>query len=143
MHGNQSLDQVVLELNRNEATCSVHPLSSSSTVDLLECNTSAFVEDSLWLEAQVLIVGIGIHASSESLNISEAELSEDVLTWRVFVFSCKAAHQKKLVSLKKLAKNRSTYKITLSSTRVDFFLVPPNMWHIFSIGILTVLWLEK
>ena len=30
-----------------------------------------------------------------------------------------------------------TYKITLSSTRVDFLEVPPNIWHMFSIGILT------
>ena len=31
----------------------------------------------------------------------------------------------------------STYITILSSTRVDFFLEPPNMWHIYSIGIFT------
>ena len=30
-----------------------------------------------------------------------------------------------------------TYKMILSSTRVDFFLVPPNMWTMFSIGIVS------
>ena len=36
-----------------------------------------------------------------------------------------------------------TYKTTLSSMREDFFLVPPNMWTIFSVGMTNNLGSEK
>ena len=67
---------------------SVDPFSWTSGVDLLEGKTCTGIQDCLWLEALVLIVTVGNHAGLESLEVNLAELLEDILTRRVFVFSC-------------------------------------------------------
>ena len=52
--------------------------------------------------------------------------------------ACLGESSSSLGKLIQIINNRKgTYKMTLSSTRVDFFLVPPNMWTIFSIGMIT------
>lgn len=59
--------------------CSVHEVAWAGGVDLLEGNAGAFVEDALGLEAFVLVVTVGSHASSEGLEVELAELVEDIL----------------------------------------------------------------
>lgn len=69
---------------------SVHEVAWAGRVDLLEGNAGAFVEDALGLEALVLVVTVGSHAGSEGLEVSLAELVEDILTGGTFVFSREA-----------------------------------------------------
>ena len=88
--GPSVLSQVVSEKD----TCSVHPLSGSSRVNFLEGGTCALVKNCLGFEAKILIISVGTHAYSERLKIDFTELLEDVLTWRVFVFSCETMEKK-------------------------------------------------
>ena len=74
--------------------CSVDPLASTSRVDFLEGSLGTDVQDSLGLEALVLVILVGAHASSEILHVGQAELTEDVLTGRVLIFSCETTHAK-------------------------------------------------
>ena len=77
---------------------SVDPLSSASTVDLLEGTLGAAIENSLGLKALVLVVTVGRHAGSEGFKIGEAELGKDVLSWGILIFSCKAVSKETKVS---------------------------------------------
>ena len=73
-------------------TCvrSVDEVSGSGTVDLSEGDVCALVKDGFRFEAQVLIVSVGGHAGLETLEVVWAELDEDVLTGRTFIFSGEA-----------------------------------------------------
>ena len=112
------------------ARCSVDPLAGTSVVDGLEGSRGALVEDALGLEALVLVVTVGGHAGTELAEVVGAELLEDILAGGALILAGEAA---RAVSLR-----WGTYKMTRSSTRVDFLLVPPKLCTMFSIGILTV-----
>jgi len=66
---------------KGRATCSVDPLAGSSGVHLLESEGGALVEDTLGLEALVLVVTVGSHACAEGSKVKGAELLQDVLAW--------------------------------------------------------------
>jgi hypothetical protein len=80
---------------RGQPACSVHPLAGAGGVDLLESEGSAGVEDSLRLEALVLIVSVGGHAGLETLEIRFAELVKDVLARGILIFSGEAAARRR------------------------------------------------
>lgn len=67
--------------------CSVHEVARAGRVDFLEGECSALVEHTLGLQALVLIIAVGGHAGAEGLEVSLAELVEDVLTRGAFVFT--------------------------------------------------------
>ena len=131
----RNMMQVVSENRRKMSNMIGHHIRISEDelwfrVDFFESSLGAFVENSLVWKALVLVEVVGGHASSELCDISGTELGEDSLSGRAFIFSWEAVEQ-----LRKLANMvLKTYKMILSSTSVDFFLVPPNMWTMFSIG---------
>ena len=69
---------------------SVDPLSCTSLVDSPECSSGALVEDTLGLEALVLIVSVGLHAIPESLQVFRAELLQNVLARGAFILTSEA-----------------------------------------------------
>ena len=75
--------------------CSVDPLASTGGVYSFEGRTRALVEDTLGLEALVLIVTVGLHAISESLQVIGAELLQDVLAGRAFILTSEANQEKR------------------------------------------------
>ena len=66
---------------------SVDPFAGASTVDFFECKPSTLVKDAFRLQALILIVSVGCHACSETLDVVGAELAEDILSGGVFVLS--------------------------------------------------------
>ena len=66
---------------------SVDPLAWASGVHFFESLARAFVEKAFGLEALVLIITVGGHASLEAGQVFGAELVEDILTGGVIVFS--------------------------------------------------------
>ena len=69
---------------------SVDPLVGTGCVHHLEGLTSALVEDSLGIEALVLVVTIGNHALSEEAEGLRALFLQDVLTGGALIFSGEA-----------------------------------------------------
>ena len=108
--------------------CSVDPIGVGCSVHHLEGNSSALVEDTLGAEALVLVISVGGHASTESVEVLRGTASGGYLgegnphlLWR----SCKES----------ISKSAEAYMMTRSSVRVDFLEVPPKLWTMFSIGI--------
>ena len=60
------------------------------SVAAFESSGGAFVQNSLRFQALVLIVVVGLHASSELPKISFAELGKDGLSWRSLILSWEA-----------------------------------------------------
>ena len=117
----------VLSMSLSRQSCSENVVLIG--VNLLESWWWAFVQNGLGWSALVLIEVVGLHAGSKLSEVCFAELGKNGLSWRILILSWEATIRSEL-------KNRVnlTYKTTLSSTRVDFFLVPPNMCTIFSVG---------
>ena len=59
-------------------------------VHLLERLRSALVQDTLGLKAFVLVESVSGHAGSKGTHVSNAELSENGLSWRVLILSWEA-----------------------------------------------------
>ena len=114
-----------------DSTCSVDPLVGCSGIHHLECFASTFVKKSFWTKTFILIVTICTHAFTKNGEICRALLLKNVLSWCTIVFSGEAMSGERLGFKRSL-----TYMITVSSVRVDFLLVPPKLWTMFSIGIL-------
>ena len=74
--------------------CSVDPFGVGGSVDHLEGNTSALVEHTLGSEALVLVISVGGHASTESVEVLRALLLEDVLARGALIFSGEAVEGK-------------------------------------------------
>lgn len=71
---------------------SVDPVAGTSAVDGLEGSTGALVEETLGLEALVLVVTVGGHAGAELAEVVGAELLEDILAGGALILTGEAAH---------------------------------------------------
>ena len=87
MFGDSQSSRRTLEKSKER---SVDPLVGTGCVHHLEGLTSALVEDSLGIEALVLVVTIGNHALSELAKLVRALFLQDVLTRGAFIFSGEA-----------------------------------------------------
>lgn len=66
---------------------SENPFTSSSGVDFTESTIGTFVKDSLGFEALVLIETVSLHAITEASEFDGAQLLENGLSWRTFIFT--------------------------------------------------------
>ena len=59
-------------------------------VAAFESSRGAFVQESFGFRALVLVIIVGLHASSEFSKVIWAELGKDGLSWRIFILSWEA-----------------------------------------------------
>ena len=104
--------------------CSIDPLVRWSCVNHLKGNTCTSIKNWFGSETFVFVITICNHALAEASKLNRALFLKDILTRWAIIFSCKSIG----VIL------NDTYVITTSEVRVDFLLVPPKLWTIFSIG---------